>query len=124
MKYHKFKIRIYDWDVYYIEAENSKDSKRINKKLIHIGVSKKIRKIHVNNIAGGAKDGGVHIYDVHKRQSTIIIYETTSHKEKMDILCHEKRHVEDRIIDHLSLGGTEAGAFIAGYIMRNLLKVI
>ncbi len=124
MKYLKFNIKIYDWDVFYIEVESKKDAKKVVKKLKSIGVPKDVMDHIGPEIKDNAMNGGEHFYNPGKRWSIIFMHQTSSNSCKFEIVCHEKRHIEDRIMEYLGLEGTEAGAFIAGYIAKNLSKVI
>ena len=124
MKYYKFKIKIYDWDIFYIEVESRKDEKVVEKKLKSLGLTKKLRKFATNEIKDGAKDGGECFNNAYKRWSIIVLYQSRNYKNKIEILSHEKRHVEDSIINQLNLECREARAHIAGYIAKKLSRYI
>lgn len=124
MKYYKFKIKIYDWDIFYIEVESKKDAKKVVKKLESIGVPKDAMDDVGPAIKNNAQNGGEHFYNSGRRWSIILMYQASNNSRKFEIICHEKRHIEDRIMEHLGLEGTEAGAFIAGYIAMKLTPII
>ena len=124
MKYLKFNIKIYDWDVFYIEVESKKDAKKVVNKLKSIGVPMDAMDDVGPAIKNNAQNGGEHFYYLPRRWSIILMYKTSNNSRKFEIICHEKRHIEDRIMEHLGLEGTEAGAFIAGYIAKKLTPII
>ncbi len=124
MKYLHFNIAIYDWDVYYIEAEKKKDAKAVVAKLSKIPTSETLMKEAFNDIKGGSTNGGHHLFGLISRKSVILLYPTTSIENRVNIIFHEKRHTEDGICKHLGLKGREAPAFIAGYIAEKLIPIL
>ena len=120
IKIKKIKIPIYDWTVSLIELSESdtvEDVKKIIKrKDVDPFFDEIIKKIELK-----VHFGGEHIYDPNKKESMILIYICKNKSQRNNILCHEKRHVEDRIIETCGLEGVESAAFIAGYLGEKLL---
>jgi len=124
MKFLKFNIAIYDWDIYYIEAERKKDAKAVVAKLRSIPASEALIKEVLDDIKSDSTDGGHHLYNGEARKSVILLYRSTSKKNRINIIFHEKRHVEDRICEHLHIEDEEASAFLAGYIAEKLIPIL
>jgi hypothetical protein len=124
MKYLKFNIDIYDWDIYYIEVERKKDSKAVIAKLRSIPASKELINEVRDDIKSGSKNGGHHLFNLVFRKSVILLYQTTNKKDRINIIFHEKRHVEDRLCKHLDIDDMEASAFLAGYIAEKLIPIL
>ncbi len=122
MKYLKFKIDIYDWDIHYIETENKKDADNIIRKLSQLRISDEMKKEVREEIENDVINGGEHFWNSTTRLSILLLYKTSNKEEKINIICHEKRHTEDRICEHLGIKDTEAVAFIAGYIGERIIS--
>jgi hypothetical protein len=120
MKIKKFKVDVYDWKVTLIEITSKKDYKKVIPILKKFGCEKEIVKNTKFHIKNGSKNGGHHSYDTKYWESIILIYPSTSKKERMRVLCHEKRHCEDKILEELSVYGVEAPAYLAGYLAKKL----
>ena len=99
-------------------------TQKVVKKLESIGVPKDAMDDVGPAIKNNAQNGGEHFYNLGRRWSIILMYQASNNSRKFEIICHEKRHIEDRIMEHLGLEGTEAGAFIAGYIAKKLTPII
>lgn len=121
MKIKKFKVDVYEWKITFIEVTSKKDWKRVNKIQKKFGVERNIIKNTKKQIKGGSKNGGYHSYNTKYWESIILIYPSSSKTQRLKVLCHEKRHCEDIILEHLSVYGTEAPAYLAGYLAKKLL---
>ena len=124
MKYLKFKIDIYDWTVYYIEAEKKEDADAVLKKLSILKIGDKTIKSTRDEIDGGHGNGGEHLCNLTLRKSVLLMLPSTNRANRINIIFHEKRHIEDKICNHLGLKGREAPAFIAGYIAEKLIPIL
>lgn len=120
MKYRKFKIELFDWDVQLAEVESPKDEKKAKKLLEEFPAEDMIDDV-AEAVRRGVKDGGWHIYNTGSRKTLILLFELSSPEQRVNILCHEKRHAEDRILKELSIKDIETAAFIAGYLGEKLL---
>jgi len=124
MKYLKFKIDIYDWDIYYIEVEKKKDLKAVIVKLSKLKMPHKIMVGIRDDIKDGATNGGHHWCHTYERKTIVLLYKTTSKRNRTHTIFHEKRHIEDRILHHLGIDDIEASAFLAGYIAEKLIPIL
>jgi hypothetical protein len=119
MKIKRFKVDVYNWEVTLIELTSAKEWKKLKKELIKFGVTKEdiieakenIRKVN----------GGEHFYQLSRRESMIILYPMKSKKVRTEMLCHEKRHLENRIFEFCRLDDNEASAYLAGYLAKKLI---
>jgi len=120
MKIKKFKVDIYEWKVTLMETNSVKDFKKVKKQLLSIGVSKDDLDYVKTNLS--RVNGGDHFYHSNRKESILILYRMTSKKQRINILCHEKRHLEDRIKEFCHLGGTiEPLGYLAGYLGKMLI---
>lgn len=119
MKIKKFKVDIYDWDVILIETKSKKDWKKVKKELVKFKCSSEDI-IHAKaNMS--KKNGGEHFYQLTRRESLLLLYPRDSKKSRNEVLCHEKRHIENRILAYCGIDDNEASAFLAGYLAKKLL---
>ncbi len=121
MKIKKFKVDVFEWKVTFIEVTSRKDWKKVFRIQKKFGVSKETIKETKQNIQRGCTDGGLHSWNGFY-ESLIIIYRHTSKKQRTKVICHEKRHCENRILDHLSIYNNETEACLAGFLSKKLLS--
>ena len=120
MKIKKFEVEIYEWKVTLIETTSVKDFKKVKKHLSAIGVSKEDLKYVKTNFS--KVDGGDHFYHPNRRESILILYRMTSINQRLNIICHEKRHLEDRIKLFCHIGDdVESLGYLAGYLGKMLI---
>jgi len=122
MRIRKFKLPIYTYDIQFIEVESSKDLKKVTKIIKILRVDKMCYKRITDSIKRGLINGGECIWDHPHKRGAIILYEHTSNKERMITLGHEKRHLEDRILQLYSVSDCEATALLSGYLTQKLFK--
>ncbi len=66
-------------------------------------------------------NGGWTLHNYSRRQFAIIMTRCTDEKTRINVLSHEKRHVEDYILDMCGIDDMEAAAYLAGYLSERLL---
>lgn len=120
MKIKKFRVDVYDWDVTLLEIESDKDWGALKRELIKFNVVKKDL-VEIKNKVKTMYNGGDHYYKLTKKESILILYEMTSRKERLNCLCHEKRHLEDRILEYSGVNSIEAAGYLAGFLAKKLI---
>lgn len=119
MKIKRFTVEMYQWDVALIEASSRRDYPKVRAELIKFGCEKEEIKVIKHNLS--CRDGGDHLFDLGKKKSMILLYRMSSKSIRTAILCHEKRHLEDRILECCHVDDIEASAYLAGYLGGKLL---
>ena len=124
MKKLSFKIDVYDWDVYLYQLEAKDTSKDVTKVLqkhnIPVGENKEI----LDDIDDGSYDGGWTFHNKSQPISVVLLQVFSSENAKHNVYFHEKRHVEDDIINHLQMyDEVEAAAYLAGYLALKFLEL-
>ncbi len=66
-------------------------------------------------------DGGWTLRNNNRRQFAIIMTRYTNKNVHINVLLHEKRHVEDHILHMCGVDDNEAAAYLAGYLGEKLL---
>jgi hypothetical protein len=111
---------MYEWDVTLIEVVSPDDfDEYIKPELKRLGFLKDEQGEVRYNMT--CTNGGDHFFNGNKKASMIILYPMTSIKNRNSILCHEKRHMEDRILSFCRIDDLEAAAYLAGYLAKKML---
>ena len=121
MQIKKFKVQIYDWEVILIEINGKEDIDILKNKLKRTWLPNKWIDKTIQEISDGGYDGGHHYCNDDLLKSIIVILETSSDKERISTLCHEKRHLEDSILKNCDIDDIEAASFLAGYLGKKML---
>lgn len=114
----RFKVPIYNWGVSFIDASSDFNFGKLKRYFNIIHLSKDdIEDIEKNKDNEG---GGVHFYNSNIMESLIIIYRCNSESRRRNVIAHEKRHLEDRILKHLNIKDMETAAYISGYLAEKI----
>lgn len=120
MKIIKFEVPIYDWEVNVLIA-SKKDTDQLNRILKKFKIPKKNRENTIFELKKGYW-GGDHFYNRLYQESIILVCNSKSTQGLSKILFHELRHLEDRILETMSVeNNAEAAAFLSGYICRKII---
>lgn len=122
MKKLKFNIEIYSWSVILLIIESEKDYDPINKILTNFMVDPDCKDEILSDIKNDARNGGYHLHNNFTRKSIIILHKTDSLEYAEMILSHEKRHLEDAILQTCNIADNEAAAYLAGHITKKILQ--
>jgi len=122
MKKLKFNIDIYKWNVTLLIIESEKDCDSVDKILSPFAVDPDYKNEILSDIKDNVKDGGLHLHKNSARKSIIILNEMTSLQMAEIILSHEKRHLEDAILQTCNIDDKEAAAYLAGHITEKILQ--
>lgn len=119
----KFNIPIYDFKVTLIQVEdNKKDEKDVLKLMQRI----KPTNAQINEVLDTMKNdqgnGGFTYRNFDLKQFLVIFFVMGSVWNRENIYEHEKRHIEDRILEWASVNDNEAAAFLAGYIGEHFYR--
>lgn len=120
MKIKNIDIPIYEFSLKLISIDGPDDSKEIRPHLIDIGCDDDEIESILANIINDVKDGGLTYRNLSNKKIIIILYRCTSENKRINIIGHEKRHVEDRILDYVCVDDIEAAAYLAGYLSEKL----
>lgn len=120
MKKKKIKIPIYNIDVTVIEVENKYDADSVCKEVESICTEIEYIDTIRRAIENEEHDGGETIRNLLLRKVLVIIYECSSKKTRREIIGHEKRHIEDRILEFFNINDIESAAMLAGFLSSKL----
>lgn len=124
MKIHKFRVDVYDWEVYFVIVRGVRDLKKLRKVLGKIGVEKKDIDVSCDKVKKGMYDGGDSFTNTGTRVAGIVLYDPKEDMVIDELVCHEKRHVEDTILKRGGVEDVEASAYLAGYVGKMLFSFV
>ena len=115
----EFEIPIYKVSVLIVQIESANDMEDVEQLCAEneIEVTPSLKE----NIIYNRKDGGDTYRDLVHRRIVVFFYPFSNLTEKANIICHEKRHIEDRILDYFGVEDIESAALLAGYLGEKFL---
>lgn len=63
-------------------------------------------------------DGADTFRNLIERKFLMIIYHCQSIEKRREIINHEKRHIEDRILEYCGIDDIESAGYLAGYLSK------
>lgn len=124
MKKMRFKVPIYNVDVMFVQIEKGDSVKTLSFFLNWVYADDEERKEMDDYLQRGYHDGGATYFIFSKARFAIICYPTTSEEKMIELYCHEKRHLEDRILEHTNVKDIESSAILAGFLGVKMWKFI
>lgn len=118
MKLTKIRVPIYDFKIVVVEIESKEDKNRVIEIMIKFGCSSEHIEDESNGIEQECMNGGNTYRQLGSRKILVTIYPCKNEATRREILNHEKRHIEDRILEYCGVDDIEASAYLAGYLSR------
>lgn len=118
MKKIEFKIPIYDFDVTILEIESKEDKAEANTILSSVIPNKESIDEVLSYIEDGSMNGGDTFRNMLYKTFIVVLYPFKDIETRREVINHEKRHIEDRILEYCGISDIEASAYLAGYISR------
>lgn len=121
----KLEVPIYGYTLWLIKL-SFKDYK-LKKKLTSEKIGLKDEDINLDeetckeideSIGAGEYNGAITCHRGSQRQIVVLFYPIDDEERVVEIYNHEKRHVEDDILNFLNINDSEAAAYLAGYLGR------
>lgn len=118
MKRYDFNIPIYDVDVTLIQVERCTESecRKVRKVLRDLGCPKECVDEEISQIREWSTNGGSTCTNMTCRKMVVLFQELTSVERLIEVYSHEKRHIEDRILEFFNVEDHESSALLAGYV--------
>ena len=127
MREYKFKIPIFgDVNITLVQVEGREDKEAILRllKRHHITEKDDIDYVmdNVDNKEYNMRDGGDTFYRLIQREMVVIFYPFSSDEAREEVMGHEKRHVEDRLLSFLHVDDIESAGLLAGFLSKEFYK--
>ena len=120
MKVKRIKIPIFKYNLTFIEVEEYEDYKIIGKELKRFNLPEQDYDEIIRNTRY-SYDGAITLSNGGTMQIVVVIYKSSSEKNRLENINHEKRHVVDDIVTSLEIKDKETPAYIDGYISSKIL---
>ena len=73
-----------------------------------------------NGIKAGALNGGTTYRQMERKRIFVLFYPFQNDRIKDEFYAHEKRHIEDRILEFYGVNDVESAGLLAGYLGAKL----
>ena len=104
------------FDVTLLQVESKDEAKQVEKYCINFGMEAADIEYVKDNVERDCEDGGYTFRNFRFKKLLVIFYRMSSSKIRENIWSHEKRHIEDRILQFLNIDDIETSAILAGYL--------
>ena len=104
------------FDVTLLQVESKYDVKQVERACLNFDMEAEDVEAVIDKVERDCTDGGDTFRNFRFKKLLVIFYRMTSCKMRENIWSHEKRHIEDRILQFLSIDDVETAAIIAGYL--------
>ena len=122
MKKMYFKIPLYKVHVTLVQAEKKEESEEVRKVLIRNHVGKEFIDDITDAVARGAQNGGDTFRDFRYKRMFIFFYPFATEQDRAETYSHEKRHIEDRVLEYFGVSDVESAGLLAGYLGEQFYK--
>lgn len=124
MKTHSFEIPIFDFKVNLIQIEDKKDLPLLEKHKWLKNMDDENKEEIFTKIKNENYDGGTTFRDFSSQKFLVIFYKFSSEEAKIYVYAHEKRHIEDRLMQYLEINDIETAGYLAGFLAVEFNKFI
>lgn len=114
MKTLKFEIPIYKINVRLVQVEGKDDLDDVMLLLDGNGI-KDVGDVETY-IKEERQNGGNSFRYLDKRKIVAVFYPFSSNNEMENVYSHEKRHIEDRVLNYFGVNDIESAAMLAGFL--------
>lgn len=118
MKTLKFDIPLYGIHVDLVQVETKDDKDGVIKFMRAIKCQQEFINEIGDAIERGCYNGGDTLRDMSLRKILVIFYRMEDEETRAQIYAHEKRHIEDRVMEWASVNDIESAGLLAGYLGR------
>ena len=118
MKKLKFVVPLYDIDVTLLQVEGKEDEEAVLDECKQYNISEEIEEELRDSISNEYSDGASTFWNSGLHVAVIVFYRMKSAQRKCVCYSHEKRHLEDRILEFCGIDDREAAAYLAGFLSQ------
>lgn len=122
MKIFRFKIPLYKIHVTLVQAVDKKEAEDVRKVLKANHIDKDSIEDIVAGVARGGCNGGDTFRDFRCKRMFVFFYPYESDAIRAEVYSHEKRHIEDRVLEYFGVNDIESAGLLAGYLGEQFYK--
>ena len=122
MKSFSFEIPIYDIHVDLVQIEGKKDTKDVLRFMRSIKCDQEDIDYISNCIERGLYNGGNTLRNFDLRRILVIFTTFSDEETREEVYAHEKRHIEDRVMEYVNVNDIESAGLLAGFLARKFYQ--
>lgn len=122
MKKLRFNIPIYDFDITLVQVESKDDTNNVLSMMKSIKCPQEYLDSVKDYIERGCYGGGDTFYNFDIREILVVFYNFNEEESRLEVYSHEKRHVEDRVLEHTNVKDIESAGLLAGFLGRQFFR--
>lgn len=122
MKSFSFEIPIYNIHVDLVQIEGKEDTKDVLRFMRSIKCDQEYIDDISDCIARGRYNGGDTFRNFDLRRILVIFTTFSDEETREEVYAHEKRHIEDRVMEHESVNDIESAGLLAGFLARKFYQ--
>lgn len=112
----KFKVPLYQVDVTLVQVESKDDADVVKPILNAFRLTQEDMSECCNAIRNDETDGSETYRNTGMKTFLVVFYRFTNERIRMNVWSHEKRYVEDRILEMSAVGDIESAGLLAGFL--------
>lgn len=114
MKKMQFQLPYYKVDVMLLQIEGKEDENDVAELLKSIDAEDP--EYTLDGIRRGAVNGGDTYRDLNNKRMVVLFYPMEDNAHRAEIYSHEKRHIEDRVLEFFGVNDIESAGLLAGFL--------
>ena len=114
MKKYEFQLPYYKVDVTLLQVDGKEDESRVAE--ILKSMDAKDPEYALDIIRRGAVNGGDTYRDLNNKRMLVLFYPMEDNTHRAEIYSHEKRHIEDRVLEFYGVNDIESAGLLAGFL--------
>lgn len=122
MKQMRFIIPLYKIRVTLVQSESKSEADDVRKVLM----ANKVGKEYVDDIVDGVRRGGCNggdtFRDFRYKRVFVFFYPYEKESVRAEVYSHEKRHIEDRVLEYFGVNDIESAGLLAGFLGEQFYK--
>lgn len=122
MKIFRFKIPLYKIHVTLVQAADKSEHEDVRKVLVRNHIDKSSIEDIVDGVRRGGCNGGDTFRDFRYKRVFVFFYPFDSDTARAEVYSHEKRHIEDRVLEYFGVNDIESAGLLAGFLGEQFYK--
>ena len=114
MKKMEFQLPYYKVDITLLQVESEKDADKVATFLKSMDVEDP--EYVLDGIRRGAVNGGETYRNLDNKRIVVFFYPMEDNTHRAEIYSHEKRHIEDRVLEFFGVNDIESAGLLAGFL--------
>ena len=114
MKKMEFQLPYYKVDITLLQIESENDADEVTTLLKSMDAED--IEYTLDGIRRGAVNGGDTYRDLNNKRMVVLFYPMEDNTHRAEIYSHEKRHIEDRVLDFFGVNDIESAGLLAGFL--------